>query len=112
VEHRCRTPRGRPGVYVGGAKIAALGIRVRRGCTFHGLAFNVAMDLEPFHRINPCGYQGLQVTSVVDLGGPSGMEAVKPVLLDHGPPVRPAAAAHPELPDLLRPPDRPRNCHD
>ena len=63
---------GAPGVYVGGAKIAALGIRVRRGCTFHGLAFNVAMDLEPFHRINPCGYQGLQVTSVLDLGGPPG----------------------------------------
>ncbi|HAI45152.1 MAG TPA: lipoyl(octanoyl) transferase [Stenotrophomonas sp.] len=74
---------GAPGVYVGGAKVAALGIRVRRGCTFHGLAFNVAMDLEPFHRINPCGYQGLQVTSVVDLGGPSGMAAVKPVLLGH-----------------------------
>ncbi|WP_115575879.1 lipoyl(octanoyl) transferase LipB [Xanthomonas campestris] len=73
---------GAPGVYVGGAKIAALGIRVRRGCTFHGLSFNVAMDLEPFHRINPCGYQGLQVTSVLDLGGPSGMDAVKAVLLD------------------------------
>jgi len=73
---------GAPGVYVGQAKIAALGIRVRRGCTFHGLAFNVAMDLEPFLRINPCGYQGLQVTSVLDLGGPSGMEAVQRVLLD------------------------------
>lgn len=73
---------GAPGVYVAGAKVAALGIRVRRGCTFHGLAFNVAMDLAPFGRINPCGYQGLQVTSVLDLGGPSGMEAVKPVLLD------------------------------
>jgi len=74
---------GAPGVYVGGAKVAALGIRVRRGCTFHGLAFNVAMDLEPFRRINPCGYEGLQVTTVVDLGGPSGMAAVTPVLLDH-----------------------------
>ena len=74
---------GAPGVYVAGAKVAALGIRVRRGCTFHGLAFNIGMDLEPFHRINPCGYQGLQVTSLQDLGGPSGMEAVKPVLLDH-----------------------------
>lgn len=73
---------GAPGVYVAGAKVAALGIRVRRGCTFHGLAFNVAMDLEPFSRINPCGYEGLQVTSVLDLGGPSGMDAVKPVLLD------------------------------
>jgi lipoyl(octanoyl) transferase len=74
---------GAPGVYVGGAKVAALGIRVRRGCTFHGLAFNIGMDLEPFHRINPCGYHGLQVTSLQDLGGPSAMEAVKPVLLGH-----------------------------
>ncbi|WP_028916760.1 lipoyl(octanoyl) transferase LipB [Pseudoxanthomonas sp. J35] len=73
---------GAPGVYVGGAKVAALGIRVRRGCTFHGLAFNIGMDLEPFHRINPCGYQGLQVTSLQDLGGPSSMDAVKPVLLE------------------------------
>lgn len=71
---------GAPGVYVDGAKIAALGIRVRRGCSFHGLAFNVAMDLEPFRRINPCGYAGLQVTSVLDLGGPSGLDAVKPAL--------------------------------
>ena len=74
---------GAPGVYVAGAKIAALGIRVRRGCTFHGLSFNIGMDLEPFHRINPCGYQGLQVTTLADLGGPSGMEAVKPVLLSN-----------------------------
>ncbi len=74
---------GAPGVYVAGAKVAALGIRVRRGCTFHGLAFNVAMDLEPFRRINPCGYEGLRVTSVLDLGGPSSLDAVKPVLLDH-----------------------------
>ena len=72
---------GAPGVYVAGAKVAALGIRVRRGCTFHGLAFNIGMDLEPFQRINPCGYQGLQVTTPSDLGGPSGMDAVKPVLL-------------------------------
>ncbi len=53
-----------PGVYVGEAKIAALGLRVRRGCTYHGLALNVDMDLEPFQRINPCGYQGLAVTSM------------------------------------------------
>jgi lipoyl(octanoyl) transferase len=72
---------GAPGVYVAGAKVAALGIRVRRGCTFHGLAFNIAMDLGPFHRINPCGYAGLQVTSMLDLGGPSSLDAVKPVLL-------------------------------
>lgn len=74
---------GAPGVYVNDAKVMALGIRVRRGCTFHGLAFNVAMDLEPFRRINPCGYAGLEVTSVADLGGPSGPEAVKPLLLGH-----------------------------
>ncbi|MEZ5465890.1 MAG: lipoyl(octanoyl) transferase LipB [Lysobacteraceae bacterium] len=72
---------GAPGVYVGDAKVAALGIRVRRGCTFHGLAFNIAMDLAPFARINPCGYAGLAVTSVLDLGGPDSMETVKPVLL-------------------------------
>lgn len=72
---------GAPGVYVDGAKIGALGLRVRRGCTFHGLAFNINMDLEPFERINPCGYQGLQVTSVVKLGGPSDLAAVKPVLV-------------------------------
>ncbi len=53
-----------PGVYVEGRKIAALGLRVRKGCTFHGLSLNVDCDLEPFARINPCGYQGLAVTSV------------------------------------------------
>jgi len=74
---------GAPGIYVNGAKVMALGIRVRRGCTFHGLAFNIAMDLEPFSRINPCGYAGLQVTSMLDLGGPSGLDAVKPVLISH-----------------------------
>ena len=76
-----RRREGAPGVYVNGAKVAALGIRVRRGCCFHGLAFNIAMDLEPFHRINPCGYAGLEVVAMDDLGGPGGMEAVKPVLL-------------------------------
>ncbi len=70
-------------MYVAGAKIAALGIRVRRSRSFHGLAFNVAMDLAPFHRINPCGYEGLQVTNLCDLGGPSGTAAVKPLLLGH-----------------------------
>jgi lipoyl(octanoyl) transferase len=53
---------GAPGVYVGGAKIAALGLRVRRGCCYHGVALNVDMDLSPFHAIDPCGYPGLQVT--------------------------------------------------
>lgn len=55
-----------PGVYVGAAKIAALGLRIRRGCSYHGLSLNVCMDLEPFGRINPCGYQGLAVTRIVD----------------------------------------------
>ncbi len=56
-----------PGVYVNGAKIAAVGLRVRRGCCYHGLSFNVAMDLEPFSRINPCGYPGMAVTQLADL---------------------------------------------
>lgn len=56
-----------PGVYVAGQKIAALGLRVRRGCSYHGLSLNVDMDLEPFGRINPCGYEGLQVTSMANL---------------------------------------------
>lgn len=72
---------GAPGVYVGDAKVAALGLRVRRGCSFHGLAFNVDMDLEPFHRINPCGYQGLAVTQMLDLGGPGSLAEVETVLI-------------------------------
>ena len=72
---------GAPGVYVAGAKVAALGLRVRRGCTFHGLAFNVNMDLEPFQRINPCGFQGLSVTQLLDLGGPSRLADVETVLI-------------------------------
>ena len=91
-----RRREGAPGVYVDGAKVAALGIRVRRGCAFHGLAFNIDMDLAPFSRINPCGYAGLEVVSMRDLGGPAGIDAVKPALLDHlaarlGLELRPAA---------------------
>ncbi len=56
-----------PGVYVADAKIASLGLRVRNGCCYHGLALNVAMDLEPFGRINPCGYAGLAITQISDL---------------------------------------------
>ncbi|MEE2762609.1 MAG: lipoyl(octanoyl) transferase LipB [Pseudomonadota bacterium] len=55
-----------PGVYVGDSKIASLGLRVRRGCSFHGLALNVAMDMEPFRRINPCGYAGMAMSQVSD----------------------------------------------
>lgn len=59
-----------PGVYVNGAKIASLGLRVRKGCTFHGLALNVNMNMEPFSRINPCGYAGMQMVQSSELGGP------------------------------------------
>jgi lipoyl(octanoyl) transferase len=72
---------GAPGIYVGNAKIMALGLRIRRGCSFHGLAFNVAMDLSPYARINPCGFEGLQVTQLQDLGGPRTLEAAAPVLV-------------------------------
>ena len=56
-----------PGVYVAEEKVASLGLRVRRGCSYHGLSLNVDMDLEPFQRINPCGYEGLRVTSMASL---------------------------------------------
>ncbi|HHJ14163.1 MAG TPA: lipoyl(octanoyl) transferase LipB [Gammaproteobacteria bacterium] len=71
-----RARRDAPGVYVDGAKIAALGLRVRRGCCYHGLSFNVDMDLEPFSRINPCGYAGLAVTQLRDLGIEASVDAV------------------------------------
>ena len=59
-----------PGVYVEGAKIASLGLRIRHGCSFHGLSLNVDMDLQPFARINPCGHAGLPITQLRDLVGP------------------------------------------
>lgn len=59
--------RDAPGVYVEGRKLAAVGLRVRRGCSYHGMAINVAMDLEPFSRINPCGFDDLQVTQLTEL---------------------------------------------
>ncbi|QLF94247.1 lipoyl(octanoyl) transferase LipB [Pseudomonas sp. ABC1] len=65
-----------PGVYVDGAKIASLGLRIRRGCSFHGLALNIDMDMEPFSRINPCGYAGLKMTQLRDLVGPVDFSAV------------------------------------
>jgi lipoyl(octanoyl) transferase len=67
---------GAPGIYVGGAKVAALGIRVSRGCAYHGLALNVDMDLAPFSAIDPCGYPGLQVTQTRDLGMAGSREVV------------------------------------
>ena len=77
---------GAPGVYVGEAKIASLGLRIRRGHSYHGLAFNAAMDLEPFERINPCGYQGLKMTQLADLLAPEAMPELSEIearLLDH-----------------------------
>ena len=74
--------RDAPGVYVDDAKIASLGLRVRRGCSYHGLALNVDMDLEPFARVNPCGYEGLAVTSVQRcLGDTPDMDVVGEALL-------------------------------
>ncbi len=65
-----------PGVYVNGAKIAALGLRIKRGCSYHGLALNINMDLEPFSRINPCGYKNMPVTQCLDLGMPSDIKTI------------------------------------
>jgi lipoyl(octanoyl) transferase len=68
IRAECRA--SAPGVYVDGRKLASVGLRIRRGGSYHGLAFNIDMDLEPFQRINPCGYAGLAVTQLSDLGGP------------------------------------------
>jgi len=68
--------RDAPGVYVGPRKLASVGLRIRRGCSYHGLALNVAMDLEPFRRINPCGYAGLEMTQLSELGGPADLGTV------------------------------------
>lgn len=64
---QARSRRDAPGVYVDGRKIAALGLRVRKGCSYHGLSLNCSMDLSPFARINPCGYPGLEITQLKDL---------------------------------------------
>jgi lipoyl(octanoyl) transferase len=65
-----------PGVYVAGRKLASIGLRIRRNCSYHGLALNVAMDLEPFRRINPCGFRGLEVTQLAELGVSHGLDRV------------------------------------
>lgn len=75
--------RDAPGVYVDGAKIAALGLRVKRGRSYHGLALNVDMDMEPFGRINPCGYPGMPVTQLHDLGISLDLNAVSARLQSH-----------------------------
>ena len=71
-----------PGVYVEQAKIASLGLRVRRGCSFHGLALNVAMDMEPFRRINPCGYAGMAMCQVSDFVPGATVAGLAPALSD------------------------------
>ena len=70
-----------PGVYVNGSKIASLGLRIRNGCSYHGLSLNIAMDLEPFNRIHPCGLQGIGVTQLCELGGPGDLQQVADSLL-------------------------------
>jgi len=75
--------RDAPGVYAGDRKLASIGLRIRRGHSYHGLALNVAMDLEPFARINPCGYTGLRMTQVSDLGGPADVQTVAEALAPH-----------------------------
>ena len=94
-----------PGVYVSGAKIAALGLRIRKGCCYHGLSLNIAMDLEPFRRINPCGHPDLPVTQLRDLGVHDDLEEVGGKLvaklaaeLDYNIVI---ASGHQELPALL-----------
>jgi len=72
-----------PGVYVDNRKIASIGLRVRRGCCYHGMSLNIAMDLAPFKRINPCGYAGLEVTQISDLQGPDEVDNVATRLCDY-----------------------------
>ena len=78
IEGRRRA--GMPGVYVGDAKIAAIGLRIARGCSYHGVAINVDNDLGPFSRIDPCGYPGLAATRLVDLGVRDKIDAVQQAL--------------------------------
>jgi lipoyl(octanoyl) transferase len=72
-----------PGVYVDEKKIASLGLRVRKGCSFHGLSLNVNMDLSPFLRINPCGYAGLEMIQTADIGGPQNLSQASESLTKH-----------------------------
>ncbi|MDB6089795.1 MAG: octanoyltransferase [Gammaproteobacteria bacterium] len=81
VAAECR--RSAPGVYVEGRKLASVGIRVRRAASYHGLALNVNLDLEPFGRINPCGYEGLEMTRLADLGGADCVAATADALEPH-----------------------------
>lgn len=71
-----------PGVYVQGKKICSLGLRIRKGCSFHGLALNINMDLTPFLRINPCGYAGMEMTQVNHYQPEVNMDKIRPILID------------------------------
>jgi lipoyl(octanoyl) transferase len=81
IDAQCR--RAAPGVYVAGEKLASVGVRVRRTGAYHGLALNVNLDLEPFARINPCGYAGLRMTQLSVLGGPGTVAAAAAALEPH-----------------------------
>ena len=70
-----------PGVYVDKKKVCSIGLRIRRGCSFHGLALNVNMDLSPFQRINPCGYAGLEMVNCAQLNGPSNMLEASTIII-------------------------------
>jgi lipoyl(octanoyl) transferase len=72
-----------PGIYVAAKKLGSVGIRIRRHSSYHGLAVNVNLDLEPFQRINPCGYQGLEMTELAALGGPGSVESAADALEPH-----------------------------
>jgi lipoyl(octanoyl) transferase len=72
-----------PGVYVDGKKVCSIGLRIRKGCSFHGLALNVNMDLSPFKRINPCGYAGLEMVDCAQLNGPDTLDAAGAKLTEH-----------------------------
>lgn len=71
-----------PGVYIGEQKVCSLGLRIRRGCSFHGLALNVNMDMEPFNRINPCGYAGMQMTQTSQHHGPQTLDEAAQVVIN------------------------------
>ena len=81
IEARAR--KEAPGVYVGDAKVASVGLRIRRGCSFHGMALNVDVDLEPFSRINPCGFANLEVTDLARLGVGGDLTAASRSFLPH-----------------------------
>jgi lipoyl(octanoyl) transferase len=72
-----------PGVYVNEQKLCSVGLRIRKGCSFHGLALNVNMDLSPFRRINPCGYAGMEMIDCAALGGPESLAIAGPKIVDH-----------------------------